>query len=62
MLDVAYDYLDILPNPDYAHELAKKMDMQYIGFCDMYWDIEKVSLLKAKRDGKHKQSQDANTK
>ena len=51
MLDVAYGYLNILPNPDNAHSIAEKMDMKYIGFCDMFWDVEKVSLLKIRKDG-----------
>ena len=49
MLDLAYDYLDILPNPDHAHEIAKQMDMKYMELMDMYWDVEEISLRKLNR-------------
>jgi hypothetical protein len=51
MLDLAYDYLNILPNPDNAHQIAEKMDMKYIEFCGLYWDVEEISLRKIQRSG-----------
>ena len=44
VLDLAFDFLDINPNPDMVHNIALTMDMKYDESLDMYEDIEEYSI------------------
>jgi hypothetical protein len=50
VIELAYDALDMhCPDPDKVHDIAKRMDMVYDEYLDMFEDVEEVSMRKIKR-------------